>query len=270
MYCIGFNLDRVYFFLFSLYLTNLTMVEIAAVSIMPPAQDSGIDCPACSEMYTDNGPHCPVVLLDCAHTVCCGCAENKINQKCPLCRKSVTRRPEKNFALLDNLALFRNSRRSRHETVICCGNKCTRHAVNYCHVCDSSFCTQCDDKVHQVFSHGNHIMPVAERPQISWRCEKHTERYNFYCKTCDTQVCNSCSHTTAHKDHDITPVEELVMIKKMQLQQASDCLLCDIDNIGALHNDVLEVLMLLDGKNKADSYTTAMNNIHQLSDKQFV
>ncbi|XP_052064125.1 transcription intermediary factor 1-beta-like [Mytilus californianus] len=80
----------------------------------------------------------------------------------------------------------------------------------FCVDCEQYFCNICEIShlktkpcKHHVFQHAHTINPEEKTPV----CEKHNERFLYFCNTCSCLLCSICL-TSSHKTHDFCLLDE--------------------------------------------------------------
>ena len=54
---------------------------------------------------------------------------------------------------------------------------------------------------------------------MSVSCVRHADRVAMmYCKSCESPICNACSLTISHYDHDRQDIDDFVQAKRQQLR----------------------------------------------------
>ncbi|XP_076116444.1 uncharacterized protein LOC143083926 [Mytilus galloprovincialis] len=104
-------------------------------------------------------------------------------------------------------------------------------SIKSCEICESSpgsrFCVDCEQYFcnvceishlktkpckHHVFQHAHTTNPEEKTPI----CEKHDERFLYFCNTCSCLLCSICL-PNSHKKHDFCLIDETVSRKKSEL-----------------------------------------------------
>ncbi|XP_073526773.1 E3 ubiquitin-protein ligase TRIM63 [Phyllobates terribilis] len=168
-------------------------------------------CPICLEMFNK-----PVVILPCQHNLCRKCANDVFQAgnpywptrtsvsggkfRCPTCRHEV---------ILDRHGVYGLQRNLLVENIIDIYKQdCTR-----------------PEKKNE-----NHPM-----------CEKHEdERINIYCISCQVPTCSMCKVFGAHKDCEVSPLENVYQTQKTELNGCISMLVAGNDRIQTIINQLEE------------------------------
>ncbi|XP_073398674.1 E3 ubiquitin-protein ligase TRIM63 isoform X2 [Dendrobates tinctorius] len=168
-------------------------------------------CPICLEMFNK-----PVVILPCQHNLCRKCANDVFQAgnpywptrtsvsggkfRCPTCRHEV---------ILDRHGVYGLQRNLLVENIIDIYKQdCTR-----------------PEKKNE-----NHPM-----------CEKHEdERINIYCMTCQVPTCSMCKVFGAHKDCEVSPLQNVYQTQKTELNGCISMLVAGNDRIQTIINQLEE------------------------------
>lgn len=87
--------------------------------------------------------------------------------------------------------------------------RCNREPEVDCVPCQRSLCIECFDKLHNLIEEHDKSPLGTIKKLVVNTCTKHNKPYEFFCKTCEMQLCNFCLLIgTAHKEHDITSINE--------------------------------------------------------------
>ncbi|XP_077151479.1 E3 ubiquitin-protein ligase TRIM63 isoform X2 [Ranitomeya variabilis] len=168
-------------------------------------------CPICLEMFNK-----PVVILPCQHNLCRKCANDVFQAgnpywptrtsvsggkfRCPTCRHEV---------ILDRHGVYGLQRNLLVENIIDIYKQdCTR-----------------PEKKNE-----NHPM-----------CEKHEdERINIYCISCQVPTCSMCKVFGAHKDCEVSPLQNVYQTQKTELNGCISMLVAGNDRIQTIINQLEE------------------------------
>ncbi|XP_073398673.1 E3 ubiquitin-protein ligase TRIM63 isoform X1 [Dendrobates tinctorius] len=169
-------------------------------------------CPICLEMFNK-----PVVILPCQHNLCRKCANDVFQAgnpywptrtsvsggkfRCPTCRHEV---------ILDRHGVYGLQRNLLVENIIDIYKQ---------------DCTSRPEKKNE-----NHPM-----------CEKHEdERINIYCMTCQVPTCSMCKVFGAHKDCEVSPLQNVYQTQKTELNGCISMLVAGNDRIQTIINQLEE------------------------------
>ncbi|XP_044130095.1 E3 ubiquitin-protein ligase TRIM63-like [Bufo gargarizans] len=160
-------------------------------------------CPICLEMFNK-----PVVILPCQHNLCRKCANDVFQAgnpywptrssvsggkfRCPTCRHEV---------ILDRHGVYGLQRNLLVENII------------------DIYKQDCNSRPEK--KKENHPM-----------CEKHEdERINIYCITCEVATCSMCKVFGAHKDCEVSPLQNIYQTQKTELNGCISMLVAGNDRI---------------------------------------
>ena len=101
-----------------------------------------------------------------------------------------------------------------------CENCLKEQATGYCKQCSRFFCQTCIDKhnswvdftshqilgVEDVTNTASKLIPLKE--QLTMECSSHGEPLKVYCDTCDKLICQLCTTSKAHRNHDYEPITD--------------------------------------------------------------
>ncbi|XP_077151478.1 E3 ubiquitin-protein ligase TRIM63 isoform X1 [Ranitomeya variabilis] len=169
-------------------------------------------CPICLEMFNK-----PVVILPCQHNLCRKCANDVFQAgnpywptrtsvsggkfRCPTCRHEV---------ILDRHGVYGLQRNLLVENIIDIYKQ---------------DCTSRPEKKNE-----NHPM-----------CEKHEdERINIYCISCQVPTCSMCKVFGAHKDCEVSPLQNVYQTQKTELNGCISMLVAGNDRIQTIINQLEE------------------------------
>ncbi|XP_072277900.1 E3 ubiquitin-protein ligase TRIM63 [Pyxicephalus adspersus] len=162
-------------------------------------------CPICLEMFQK-----PVVILPCQHNLCRKCA-NDVYQagnpywptrtsvsggkfRCPTCRHEV---------ILDRHGVYGLQRNLLVENII--------------------------DIYKQDYSR------PEKKKENHPMCEKHEdEKINIYCVTCQVATCSMCKVFGAHKDCEVSPLQNIYQTQKTELNSCISMLVAGNDRIQSI------------------------------------
>ena len=195
-----------------------------------------VSCPVCSDIFTDP-KHLP-----CLHSFCLHClkkwhrtSHGRDTIRCPKCQ-AVSRVPESGDlkdlptsfylnGLIDVLAIkeCRNSQ-------VKCGN-CDKKSseTSYCFQCCIFYCQPCatahnimrSNKDHRVMAlkdfQDKDYEDVLKRPVFCSKQGHTEEELKFFCKDCETAVCQTCV-TLGHKSHTMNLIQEEAETQKIHMK----------------------------------------------------
>ncbi|CAH3128276.1 unnamed protein product [Porites lobata] len=195
-----------------------------------------VSCSVCSDLFTDP-KH-----LSCLHSFCLKCLNRWYETcgggqaiKCPKCQ-TLSRVPAsgdlKDFptsfylnGLIDVLAI-----KECKSTQVTCGN-CDKKSseASYCFQCCIFYCEQClvghnmmrDRKEHRVLAvkefQDKDYEDVLKRPVFCSKERHQKEELKYYCKECETALCQTCV-TLNHGGHDLRLIEEEAENKTIEIK----------------------------------------------------
>ena len=188
-----------------------------------------VECLICLDTFTD-----PKTIA-CLHTFCCECLKKYAlttqrdgQFRCPECQAQVDVPEGNRFDQLptsfhhNSLLGLLSVRQSSDGSEISCGICKKKSAeISYCFDCEKLLCRDCVN-AHELFKsaafEGHKVTPVKQFQAEDYESilkrqafcsQKYHEREvtRFYCRVCQTCVCQIC-FVTDHKNHDIEPLEK--------------------------------------------------------------
>ena len=223
-----------------------------------------VSCSVCSDLFTDP-KH-----LSCLHSFCLKCLKRWYETcgggeaiKCPKCQ-ALSRIPASGDlkdlptsfylnGLIDVLAI-----KECKSTQVTCGN-CDKKSseVSYCFQCCIFYCEQClvghnmmrDKKEHRVLAvkefQDKDYEDVLKRPVFCSKERHQKEELKYYCKECETALCQTCV-TLNHGGHDLKLIEEEAKNKTLEiksiLQSQREGLDAKLNVIAQLDKDCAKVI----------------------------
>ena len=195
-----------------------------------------VSCSVCSDLFTDP-KH-----LSCLHSFCLKCLKRWYETcgggqaiKCPKCQ-ALSRIPASGDlkdlptsfylnGLIDVLAI-----KECKSTQVTCGN-CDKKSseVSYCFQCCIFYCEQClvghnmmrDKKEHRVLAvkefQDKDYEDVLKRPVFCSKERHQKEELKYYCKDCETPLCQTCV-TLNHGGHDLRLIEGEAENKTLEIK----------------------------------------------------
>ena len=199
-----------------------------------------VSCPVCSEIFTDPKQ------LPCLHTFCFLClkrwhqaTQNTTNLQesiiCPNCR-AVSTVPESGDledlptsfylkGLVDVLAI-----KESNSAQVTCGN-CDQKSseASYCFLCCVFYCKECLTAHNKMRGNANHrslalrefqdkdFEDVLRRPAFCPKQRHQKEELKYFCKNCQTAVCQSCS-SLEHSGHALEHIEDEARRQKTEVK----------------------------------------------------
>ena len=195
-----------------------------------------VSCSVCSDLFTDP-KH-----LSCLHSFCLKCLNRWYETfgggqviKCPKCQ-TLSRVPASGDlkdlptsfyfnGLIDVLAI-----KECKKTQVTCGN-CDKKSseASYCFQCCIFYCEQClvghnmmrDKKEHRVLAvkefQDKDYEDVLKRPVFCSKERHQKEELKYYCKECETALCQTCV-TLNHGGHDLRLIEEEAENKTLEIK----------------------------------------------------
>ena len=223
-----------------------------------------VSCSVCSDLFTDP-KH-----LSCLHSFCLKCLNRWYETcgggqaiKCPKCQ-TLSRVPASGDlkdlptsfylnGLIDVLAI-----KECKKTQVTCGN-CDKKSseASYCFQCCIFYCEQClvghnmmrDKKEHRVLAvkefQDKDYEDVLKRPVFCSKERHQKEELKYYCKECETALCQTCV-TLNHGGHDLRLIEEEAENKTLEiksiLQSQREELDAKLNVIAQLDEDCAKVI----------------------------
>ena len=195
-----------------------------------------VSCSVCSDIFTDP-KH-----LSCLHSFCLKCLQQWYETcgggeaiKCPKCQTfsqvpasgDLKDLPTSFYlnGLIDVLAI-----KECKKTQVKCGN-CDkkRSEVSYCFQCCVFYCDQCvaahnilrRNREHRVLAikdfQDKDFEDVLNRPVFCSRQDHQEEELKYYCKECETALCQTCV-TLDHGGHALKLIKEEAQSKKLEIK----------------------------------------------------
>lgn len=179
---------------------------------------AGLTCYLCMNIYTDP------VSLRCGHSFCRLCVDyvqdyHLVYGKylCPVCRKSIKDRPllQSNTQILHKIQSYQDVQG---------GEETTEEVAVYCLYCVESqvpavkTCVQCETPLcdRHLEAHNKELNHVLI-PPTARKCSEHNHLLQYYCSQDGACICESCSLTGNHRDHDIIPMKDAFESEKNKL-----------------------------------------------------
>ena len=223
-----------------------------------------VSCPVCTNIYTDP-KHLP-----CLHTFCLQCliqwhrtSHGGDTIRCPKCQ-AVSRVPESGDlkdlptsfylnGLIDVLAI-----KECKTTQVRCGN-CDKKSSesSYCFQCCMFWCDECvighniirGNRDHRVLAlkdfQEKDYEDVLKRPSFCPKQRHEKDELKYFCKKCETAVCQTCV-TMSHNGHDLEHIEEEAERQKIEMKSMIEIqrrnLQAKIDTIGQLDEDYAKLI----------------------------
>ena len=195
-----------------------------------------VSCSVCSDLFTDP-KH-----LSCLHSFCLKCLQQWYETcgggdaiKCPKCQTFSRVPPNGELkdlptsfylnGLIDVLAI-----KECKKTQVKCGN-CDkkRSEVSYCFQCCIFYCDQCvaahnilrRNREHRVLAikdfHDKDYEDVLKRPVFCSRQDHQEEELKYYCKECETTLCQTC-FALDHGGHALKLIKEEAETQKLEIK----------------------------------------------------
>ena len=195
-----------------------------------------VSCSVCSDIFTDP-KHLP-----CLHSFCLHClkqwhrtSHGRDTIRCPKCQ-AVSRIPESGDlkdlptsfylnGLIDVLAI-----KECKSSQVRCGN-CDKKSseTSYCFQCCIFYCQECvtghnimrSNKDHRVLAlkdfQDKDYEDVLKRPVFCAKQRHEKEELKYFCKNCETPVCQTCV-TLGHSSHSLEHIEEEAERQKIEMK----------------------------------------------------
>ena len=223
-----------------------------------------VSCPVCSDIYTDPKQ------LPCLHTFCLQCLKHshRISHgrdtiRCPKCQ-AVSRVPESGDlkdlptsfylnGLIDVLAI-----KEGKSSQVRCGN-CDKESseTSYCFQCCIFYCPECvtghnimrGNKDHRVLAlkdfQDKDYEDVLKRPSFCPKQGHEKEELKYFCKNCETAVCQTCV-LMDHAGHALEHIEEEAERQKIEINSLVETqkrnLQAKIATVGQLDEDYAKLV----------------------------
>ena len=195
-----------------------------------------VSCSVCSDLFTDPKQ------LSCLHSFCLKCLKGWYETcgggdtiKCPKCQ-TLSRVPTSSElkdlptsfylnGLIDVLAI-----KECNKTQVKCGNCDKKNSeVSYCFQCCIFYCDQCA-AAHSILrrNRGHRVLAIKEfqdkdledvlkRPVFCSRQDHREEELKYYCKECETALCQTCV-TLDHGGHALKLIKEEAESQKLEIK----------------------------------------------------
>ena len=195
-----------------------------------------VSCSVCSDIFTDP-KHLP-----CLHSFCLHClkqwhrtSHGRDTIRCPKCQ-AISRIPESGDlkdlptsfylnGLIDVLAI-----KECKSSQVRCGN-CDKKSseTSYCFQCCIFYCQECvtghnimrSNKDHRVLAlkdfQDKDYEDVLKRPVFCAKQRHENEELKYFCKNCETPVCQTCV-TLSHSSHSLEHIEEEAERQKIEMK----------------------------------------------------
>ncbi|XP_005993975.1 E3 ubiquitin-protein ligase TRIM63 isoform X2 [Latimeria chalumnae] len=183
-------------------------------------------CPICLEMFTK-----PVVILPCQHNLCRKCANDVFQAANPYWQSRGTsisggrfRCPScRHEVILDRHGVYGLQRNLLVENIIDIYKEdCTRPLKK----CDQPMCEEHED-----------------------------EKINIYCLTCQVPTCSMCKVFGAHKDCEVSPLQNVYQKQKTELSDCIAMLVAGNDRVQALIGQLEESCKSIENNSKSQKQT---------------
>ena len=215
-----------------------------------------VSCSVCSDIFTDPKQ------LPCLHSFCLHClkqwhatSHGRDTIRCPKCQ-AVSRVPESGDlkdlptsfylnGLIDVLAI-----KECKKSPVRCGN-CDKKSseTSYCFQCCIFYCQECvtahnimrSNKDHRVLAlkdfRDKDYEDVLKRPAFCHKQGHTKEELNFFCKNCETAVCQICV-LLEHGGHTLSSIQEEAERQKIQMKSLVET---QRNNLKAKKNIILQL-----------------------------
>jgi outer membrane murein-binding lipoprotein Lpp len=91
--------------------------------------------------------------------------------------------------------------------------RCNQEPEVDCVACQRSLCLDCFTKLHNLIEEHDKSELGTIRKLMVNTCFTHNKPFEYFCRTCDTQLCKLCLRIgMTHRDHDVTTVAEYAHI----------------------------------------------------------
>ena len=226
-----------------------------------------LTCSVCLERYTNPK------TLPCLHSFCCDCLGrlpvdiqgDKHFVSCPICRQT-TQLPDKGVSCFQSAFLV-NSFLELHELLQkvsgsqqnSCENCLKEQATGYCKQCSKFLCQACINMhngwveftshqimgVEDVAATASKLVPLKEQPTME--CPSHSKHLEVYCDTCEQLICQLCTVTKQHRNHEFEPItdafprhQQRIMDSLQPVKQKLAAIAAFIQGLEAQERDILE------------------------------
>ena len=224
-----------------------------------------VSCSVCSDIFTDP-KHLP-----CLHSFCLHCLKQwhrtshagRDTIRCPKCQ-AVSRIPESGDlkdlptsfylnGLIDVLAI-----KECKSSQVRCGN-CDKKSseTSYCFQCCVFWCEECvtghniirSNKDHRVLAlkdfQDKDYEDVLKRPVFCAKLRHEKEELKYFCKNCETPVCQSCINLD-HSGHSFKHIEEEAERQKIEMKSMIETqkrnLQAKVSAVSRLHEDCAKLI----------------------------
>ena len=223
-----------------------------------------VSCSVCSDIFTDP-KHLP-----CLHSFCLHClkewhrtSHGRDTIRCPKCQ-AVSRIPESGDlkdlptsfyvnGLIDVLAI-----KECKSSQVKCGN-CDKKSseTSYCFQCCVFWCEECvighniirSNKDHRVLAlkdfQDKDYEDVLKRPVFCAKQRHEKEELKYFCKNCETPVCQSCINLD-HSGHSFKHIEEEAERQKIEMKSMIETqkrnLQAKVSAVSRLHEDCAKLI----------------------------
>ena len=92
-------------------------------------------------------------------------------------------------------------------------------------------------------AHKKFEMSVERRPAVPEMCEKHDEKKNYFCKSCNESICGACCRKSVHKGHDIWLTEEEVAERSKDVSGVLAILSRKDGSAKSVHDTMMRAMM---------------------------
>ncbi|XP_074650462.1 tripartite motif-containing protein 2-like [Tubulanus polymorphus] len=198
-------------------------------NVAKQATNTCLNCTICCQTYKR-----PKVL-PCLHTFCEQCLNDyipaeSISVTCPICKHQSIIPVDGVSALQRNSYIegIMNSMATQHsdEKSTCSTCKEQEIVTQKCVQCSTTFCDGCSSahkqneltNTHDIVNIDNGLVGNGNAPSEDIKCPMHDgQAFHFYCTSCETAICESCSQLE-HQEHAFIPLKEAIAEHKATLE----------------------------------------------------
>ena len=226
-----------------------------------PQIEKEITCLLCGDYFTDP------TTLSCSHTFCRHCIMSNLQKNkrkniacCPICCEILSQNNVESIPINFNTEKLVEAFKRETETMKCGNCEKEDTPVVWCIECNNSYCQDCN-KIHENWKDFK-LHQVLKLESPSETCNIHFKPMNFYCKTCNSVICQECTlKNHPFEIHSVDPIDKVakkgmanIKWAAISLEQLLKQLRSEAKKLGD-HEDLFD--------SESDYYITAMNNYHR-------
>ena len=186
-----------------------------------PQIEKEITCLICGDFFTNP------MTLSCSHTFCKQCIKNNLKKNktkniacCPICCEVILQDDIEsipiNFNVKKLVEVFKNEAEKK------CGNCETEGSFFvWCIECNNLYCQNCNE-IHTKWKDFKSHRVVDLIQSSSDICNTHFKPIDFYCKTCNSVICQECTlQIHPFETHDIDFINTVATKRRENIKQAT-------------------------------------------------